>query len=135
MFRKFLICVAPSEAHTFHMVDQLRAGGFSNTRIRAFLGFDRSPLETFSSLDVAGEEQWATTGACGSFSDLGFPDLEAQRYEQMLRAGRIVICVQTDAPEEMEDVMQIFEEARGEEISSVADIGHRRVFTEYVPLV
>jgi hypothetical protein len=127
MFRKFLICVAPSEAHTFHMVNQLHANGFSNARIRAFLGFERtlSVSEGPPSLAMERDGQWTESSADGNFLGLGFPELEAQRYEGMLRAGRIVLCVQTDAPDEMEDVMQIFEEARGEQISSVAEVGHR----------
>ena len=133
MLRKFLICVAPSEVHTFHMVERLRTGGFSIARIRAFLGFNEGAAEEHPSFNPDGDDGWASTGACGGLSSLEFPDLEAQRYEEKLRAGRIVICVQADNPEELEDVMQIFEEARGEEISVVADVGHSACLLSKAP--
>lgn len=128
MFRKFLVCVAPSELHTLHMVARLRAEGFSNARIRAFLGLGRAIKDSPRSETATTGTPWAPSRSEGAFSSLGFPEIEALRFERKVREGRIVLCVQTDDdPDEMESIMQIFQEAQGEEISSISEAPSRPV--------
>lgn len=122
MTRKFLICVAPSEIHTLHIVNRLCSEGVSNARIRTFLGFSRSDERTRSANGYEEATRSETGDATQGLSELGFPEWESQRCQDRVRAGKIVMCVQADDPDEMESVMQIFQEANGEEISSVSEV-------------
>jgi len=56
-------------------------------------------------------------GLGGALAGVGIPDEDAKRYESRLRAGNILVSVQTDDSDEVARVKAIFERERAEDIA------------------
>jgi hypothetical protein len=60
-------------------------------------------------------------GIAGGLIGLGIPELEAKRYEGMVRQGNILISVHTEDSDEVKRAKQIFEDAGAADICSTGE--------------
>jgi len=68
----------------------------------------------------------------GSFIGLGMPEIDAQRYESQVRAGRILIIVHADDHEWSHKAKQVLKDAGAHDISSSVH-GETTIITEPQP--
>ena len=59
----------------------------------------------------------AVGGIAGALIGMGIPEFDARRYEGKIRAGKILISVHTDNPEEAGEVKEIFEACHSRDIA------------------
>ncbi|MBK7642116.1 MAG: hypothetical protein IPJ19_03560 [Planctomycetes bacterium] len=67
----------------------------------------------------------AVGGISGSLIGLGLTELEAKRYETKLKAGKVLIAVHLDAPEQTQRVRDVFQKAGAEDISVSTEVKPR----------
>jgi len=63
----------------------------------------------------------AAGGIAGGLIGLGFPELEAKRYESKIKAGNILLSVHTEGPDEIRAAERIFMDSGGEDICTTGE--------------
>jgi len=65
----------------------------------------------------------AMGGVTGALVGMGIPEYEARRYDALLREGKLLLSVHTEAGEHVEQVLQILRAAKVEEIATSGEAG------------
>jgi hypothetical protein len=63
----------------------------------------------------------AAGGIAGGLIGLGFPEIEAKRYEGKIKAGNILLSVHTESSDEIKLAEKIFKAAGAEDICTTGE--------------
>jgi hypothetical protein len=69
----------------------------------------------------------ATGGVVGGLIGLGIPEIEAKRYEEMLKKGNYLIAVHINENEDVDRAKRVFKTAGAENISTVSEASAPKV--------
>jgi len=117
MSKQSIFCLAEVEAQALDIVNRLKSDGFTNDEI-SILFPQRSVAKGFV--------HDRNTPSAETIAEMGVPEHKAERYQEEVKAGSILISVHPGDEDEVSRVKAIFESCGAKDIAATSEARIRR---------
>lgn len=125
MAKKSVFCILPNREQVDHLVAQLKAAQFTDSNITVTFP-DQGSTRDFAQGQKTRTPDAISSGAspgsiATSLTRLGVPQLEAKRYESIVREGNILVLIHTQGSEELKQAQSLCTQGGGLHVSTTGD--------------
>lgn len=122
MAKNSVFCILPNREQVDHLVAQLKAAKFTDSTITVTF-LDQGSSREFAQGQKTRPPEEVSSGAspgsiATSLTRLGVPQLEAKRYESIVREGNILVLIHTQGPEELKQAQSLCTQGGGLHVST-----------------